>query len=455
MKKILVLDDDELFLKSFARLLSTIDTFSLESASDSTAFVKLLAFDDYDLVFIDLNMPKPNGAECLQMCQKMMPHLPVIIISGEKDADVAIDCIKSGAYDYITKPIDINRLKAALMNVFKVSSLQKEVVSITRHLLNDDESDFPDFDGIITQDHNMLKNFRYIEAISKSDNPIIICGETGTGKELVAEAVHRSSKRSGRFVAVDVSGLDDNVFSDTLFGHIRGAFTGADKTRAGLIEAASGGTLFLDEIGDLQEASQIKLLRLLQTGMYYTLGLDTPKKSNARIVAAVNKPVEELMFASFREDLYYRLSTHRIDVPPLRERKGDIRLLTEHFYKKAVEKYEVENDLTEEVIEKLTSYNFPGNVRELIAVIEDSVIQQKLGINLNDIITNKLNIQSPSNKGGALKDIFGHFPTLSEATDKLILDALEEAKGSQREAAGLLGISRQAFNRRLNIIKKS
>lgn len=453
MKKILIVDDDELFLKSFARLISTLDSYSIQTAADSTAFIKLLTLDSYDLIFIDLNMPGLAGRECLAMSKKMLPQLPVIIISGEKDADTALDCLKMGAYDYITKPIDVNRLSATVRNVFRVSSLEKEVVTITKHLLEDDVSNREDFSRILTQNRTMLMNFKYIEAISKSDNPIIICGETGTGKELFAESIHRSSGRRGEFVAVDVSGLDDNVFSDTLFGHSRGAFTGADRARSGLVEKAAGGTLFLDEIGDLQEASQIKLLRLLQTGMYYPLGTDTPKKCTARIVAAVNKPVEELMYASFREDLYYRLSTHRIDIPPLRERPEDIRLLAENFYRDAAAKYEAGHKLTNDVLDMLTAYHFPGNVRELKAIIEDAVLQQKVGRDLAEVIRQKINPHSQHRTAEGFKDMFGHIPTIDQAVERLIDEAMSESGGSQKDAAKLLGISRQALNRRINIIK--
>lgn len=452
MKRILIVDDDIYFMKALKRMLISIDQYHVSSVSDSKEFMLSISSNTYDLLFIDLNMPKPDGRECLLMSKKMLPNLPVIIISGEKDTETVIECMKLGAYDFISKPIDTNRLYSTIRNVFKMASLQQELVSITTHLLGGKVSDLESFSKIVTANNKMMMNFRYVEAISKGENPIIISGETGTGKELFAEAIHKSSKREGEFVAVDVSGLDDNVFSDSLFGHIKGAFTGADRARSGLIEKAAGGTLFLDEIGDLQEPSQIKLLRLLQTGMYYPLGSDIPKRSAARIVAAINKPVEDLLDSSFRDDLYYRLSTHKIEIPPLRERKEDIMLLAEHFYRDAYSKYETSYELDGDVIDMLIEYEFPGNVRELRAIIEDAVIQQNMGMKLYDIIKSKLRSAAKKTEV-TIKDVFGRFPTISEVTDHIILEALTEAEGSQKNAAKLLGISRQAFNRRLNQIK--
>jgi DNA-binding NtrC family response regulator len=454
MKKILIIDDDLNFIKSLKRLLLTIDNFDIHYVVDATAFISSLTSESFDLLFIDLNMPVQNGRECLTLAKKMFPKLPAIIISGEKDADTALECMRNGAQDYITKPVDPIRLNATVSNVFRVSSLERELVSITKHLMDEQISSPEDFSRIITSHPSMLMNFKYIEAISRSDNPIIICGETGTGKELFAEAIHKNSRFKGPFVAVDVSGLDDNVFSDTLFGHTKGAFTGADKPRPGLVEKAAGGTLFLDEIGDLQEASQIKLLRLLQTRMYYPLGSDTQKKSTARIVAAVNRPIEQLMSSSFREDLYYRLSTHRIDIPPLRERKKDIRLLAKHFYTSACEQYAIQGSLPEEALEMLEGYSFPGNVRELKSIIDDAVLQQKIGLGVSGVIKRKVSGSQQKAQRGSIKDVFGYFPTLTQATDQLVLEALSEAGGSQKDAARLIGISRQAFNRRLNLINK-
>lgn len=453
MQKIYILDDDKLFMKSLERVLKSIGDYDINLYTDIDAFFEDLAEYSCDLVLLDLNMPKTDGKECLIKIKEWKPDAPVIMISGEKDANTALECLRLGAFDYVTKPIDINRLEATLKNVFRLSDLEKDIFNITKHLMGSNLESNEDFNKIITCDSAMRLNFRYIEAISKSSNHILICGETGTGKELIAEAVHKSSRRRGDFIAVDVSGLDDNVFSDTLFGHVKGAFTGADKIRQGLIEKASNGTLFLDEIGDLEEASQIKLLRLLQMGTYYPLGSDEPRKSSARIVAAVNKDIEQLLRKSFREDLYYRLSMHRIDVPPLRERKGDIKLLASLFYSSAIENYNIKNELDSYAVGVLTEYTFPGNVRELKSIIEDAALQQSIGFKLIDVLKKKTGRITEHGADIKLADIFGYFPTLEQLAEYAVKCALDEAGNSQQKAAELLGISRQALNRRINILK--
>jgi len=257
-------------------------------------------------------------------------------------------------------------------------------------------------------------------------------------------------------VAVDVSGLDDTMFSDTLFGHLKGAFTGAEKNRRGLIEQAEGGTIFLDEIGDLQEQSQIKLLRLLQTSTFYPLGSDRPKECRARIIGAANRKVADLLETSFREDLYYRLSAHQISLPPLREREGDIEILVNHFYDECVSKYNLERQIIkEQTFEQIKEHKFKGNIRELKAMVEDAALRQLTGVEFGETISEKLSVYAlPDGAKDSLKSYFGHFPTIKEVNELLLKEAMKEAEGNQMEAASLVGLSRQAFNRRWNLINK-
>ncbi|NIY18432.1 MAG: AAA domain-containing protein, partial [Nitrospinaceae bacterium] len=246
---------------------------------------------------------------------------------------------------------------------------------LREHLLSSELLHPEAFADIVTADKTMHALFQYIEAVSTTPQPILITGETGAGKELIARSIHDVSKRRGKYVPVNIAGLDDNVFSDTLFGHVRGAFTGADKKRDGLIEQAAGGTLFLDEIGDLNASSQVKLLRLLQEREYFPLGSDTPRRTDARIIVATNRDLQKMQKeGEFREDLYFRLRSHLIRLPPLRERLDDLPLLVDHFLTRAAEGLgRKKPTVTAELFQLLSTYPFPGNVRELEAMIFNAV----------------------------------------------------------------------------------
>ena len=302
--------------------------------------------------------------------------------------------------------------------------------------------------------------FRYVEAVARSPQPVLITGETGTGKELLARAVHRLAAPRGDFVAVNVAGLDDQVFSDTLFGHTRGAFTGADRPREGLITRAEDGTLFLDEIGDLAAISQVKLLRLLQEGTYYPLGADRPRQSRARVVVATNRDVvQDVQAGTFRKDLYYRLRAHHIELPPLRARRDDLALLVNHCLTKAAAAlHKPVPTAPLALYQLLHTYAFPGNVRELEAMVFDAVARHQSG---------SLSLQAFKEAMGAGRTLLTGepgatpalaspstweaepLPTLKEMEEALIAAALRHAAGNQGVAAGLLGVSRQALNKRL------
>jgi transcriptional regulator with PAS, ATPase and Fis domain len=298
--------------------------------------------------------------------------------------------------------------------------------------------------------------FQYVEAVSGSGEPILITGETGTGKELLAAAAHRLSGRRGEFVPVNVAGLDDSLFSDTLFGHRKGAYSGADTSREGMVAKAAGGTLFLDEIGDLTPASQTKLLRLLQERQYFPLGSDVAKVSDARILCATHRDLSICMAEDrFRSDLFYRLSVHQVDIPPLRERREDIPVLVAFFAAEAAASLDKKPpEAPPELLNLLENYHFPGNVRELRAMVVDAVARHKsgpvLGVkSFRKTIKEQLHA-SPAAKKGAEHPTTGEkFPTLKEAERLHIEEAMRRAGGNQGTAAALLGISRPALNRRL------
>jgi len=311
------------------------------------------------------------------------------------------------------------------------------------------------FEAIVTRDKKMLNIFCYIEAIAPTSQPVLITGETGTGKELIAHALHTISRCSGDFISVNVAGLDDMMFSDTLFGHSRGAYTGADRNRKGLIETAAGGTLFLDEIGELNMISQVKLLRLLQEHEYYSLGSDKKMKSSARILVATNTRLEAMMACgTFRSDLYYRLCSHHIHLPSLNERKNDIPLLVEYFAAKAAKELGRQlPEISDDMIDLLLLRNFPGNVRELKGLVTNAVAVSNKGT-INFPRSNSPRPASiPSHQSTAEYNTLlrpaGRMPTLIEAEEYLIKNALKVSNGNQRAAALLLGISRQALNKRL------
>lgn len=454
MKKLLVIDDDAYFLKTIKRIVRTLGDYDADEIPEIKALHRAGFLSQYDAVLLDLHMPKPDGRECLNIIKSTVPSMPVIIITGENNAETAVSLIREGVYDFLTKPIDVNRLAVTLENLFRIKSLEEELDSLTRHMLKNELNEPEIFRNIITQNEALLRCFRYVEAVAKTSKPVLITGETGTGKEMFAEALHKSSMRKGEYIAIDLSGVDDNVFSDTLFGHVKGAFTGAERARQGLLETAADGTIFLDEIGDLTEASQIKLLRLLQSGVYYPIGSDTRKLSSARIIAAVNKSPDALFASGFRNDLYFRLSTHRVELPPLRERRDDIPLLAEYYFKQASSDFNLKIPLDADVVEYLKSYDFPGNIRELKSLIEEAALQASLGIPFHETVlkrTGRHHDDKPECGGLRLSSIFGRVPTLEEVTGRLIDEAMEAAHGSQKKAASLIGLSRQAFNRRLNL----
>ncbi len=301
--------------------------------------------------------------------------------------------------------------------------------------------------------------FQYLEAIAGSGEPVLISGETGSGKELLAQAVHRLSGRKGEFVTVNAAGLDDNLFSDTLFGHRKGAYSGAVSAREGMVARAGGGTLFLDEIGDLAPASQVKLLRLLQERQYYPLGSDVARMSDARILCATHHDLNARMAEnSFRSDLFFRLSVHQVEIPPLRGRREDIPALVAHFIEQAANSLGKEaTEPAGELLELLSNYHFPGNVRELRSMVFDAMARHKSGPTLSaksfrKSVKTMQNKDRPGKLGkdhsGAV-DTDGKFPTLKEAEWLHIGEALRRAGGNQGTAAALLGISRPALNRRL------
>jgi len=427
---------------------------------DSRDVIPLLTEQEVEIVLLDLRMPYIAGDELLPAIISDFPEIPVIMITGANDVETAVKCMKLGAFDYMVKPVERSRLIGGVKRALDLRELQRENRLLKAQVLSDKLEHPEVFSEIVTCSARMRSIFQYVEAIAASPRPLLITGETGVGKELVARAVHRLSRRKGAFVPVNVAGLDDNVFADTLFGHKKGAFTGAEQARGGMLEQAAGGTLFLDEIGDLSHASQVKLLRLLQDGEYFPLGSDLAKRSDARIVVATNQDLNTLQTSGrFRKDLYYRLCDHHLHIPPLRERMEDLPLLLNHFLEKASTTLGKSRPTPpEELLTLLSTYHFPGNIREMESMVFDSVSSHRSGKLSMDLFKSHIFQKPPApekdltqqvQREGVSVSFSDRLPTLKELEQNLVDEAMRRAGGNQSIAALSLGITRQALNKRL------
>lgn len=474
---VLVVDDDE-FTRVYVKRILERRGYTIETAMDGQQALDKLEDLQPDLILLDVVMPGMNGFETIAEIRRRPAgrHIPVIFVTAVEDPETIMKVFEHSETDYVGKPIRESELFVRIKFHLELRRQQmenderlQEIISLRHHLLTGKLDRPAAFSAIVTQDHVMFSLFQYIESIAVTSWPVLITGETGTGKELIARAVHDISGRPGDFIAVNVAGLDDNMFADTLFGHAKGAFTGAEAKRAGLIEQAAKGTLFLDEIGDLEQTSQVKLLRLLQEREYYPLGADVRKVTDARVVVATNRSLEELIRdEQFRQDLYYRLRTHHLHLPPLRERQDDLVLLLDSFIQEAARQLQKEPpDYPDELLELLRSYSFPGNIRELESMVYDAVSRstsESLDLDLfrqhmgATIQAAKRPPEQADDQPAADGDLLSQdlqiirdddFPTIREMNEILIEKALDRTDGNQTNAAKLLGISRQALNKRL------
>ena len=462
---VLLVDDEVDFLESCGLTLQIAGFDNIVTLQDSREVLPFLSANGVELMVLDLSMPHLSGEEILPRVVQEFPEIPVIVITGFDDVDIAVRCLKAGAVDYMVKPVEPSRFVAGVRQALEIRHLKREVDSLRDSLFSRAVRNADAFREIVTKNEGMHSIFQYVEMVAPTSRPLMITGETGVGKELIALAVHTLSKRKGEFVSVNVSGLDDTLFSDTLFGHEKGAFTGADHKRAGLIEQAAGGTLFLDEIGDMEMSTQIKMLRLLQEGEYYPLGSDIPRKTDSRVLVATHHNLHNLQHADrFRRDLYYRLSTHHVHIPPLRERKEDLPLLTDHFLTEAAASLGKKKPATPPgLVALLSNYSFPGNVRELQSMIFDAVTRHSHGP-LSTKSIRRIVLEQADQTVGAVENLFQAsegegkgldwtgmevLPTLGDAEKGLIQEAVRRAEGNQTLAAELLGISRLALHRRL------
>ncbi len=457
---VLLVDDEQAILDTFSLMLRTAGIEQVQTCQDSREVLPFLSRYGAAVIVLDVLMPHISGPELLLSIREEYPYIPVIVMTSSNDIETAISCMKNGAADYLPKPVEKNRFVAVIRRTLEMKELSRETFAL-RHSLFDGSLKCPEaFSSMVSRSSKMTAIFRYVEAIACSQQPVLISGETGVGKELMAKAVHAISGRKGNFVAVNSAGLDDAMFSDALFGHEKGAFTHAEKARGGLIQQASGGTLFLDEIGDMNEASQVKLLRLLQEKLYYPLGSDVPKKSDARVVVATNRDLHSLMHEGvFRKDLYYRLCSHQIHIPPLRDRPEDIPLLTEYFLSEAAATMNKKKPTAPpELVTLLSLYPFPGNIREMQGMLYDAVARHQSGVlslkSIKEFIRQNapaldLSVLPHPDSQSMLSCSFPCFPTMKEIDAFFVQKALELSAGNISMAASLLGITRQALHKKL------
>jgi DNA-binding NtrC family response regulator len=454
--RILVVDDEAQFLRSAQLALRMAGHTDVDTCGHGTEALEILRRGGHGIAFLDLQLPGKTGLEILETISQEHPEISVCMVTAMSDIPTAVECIRRGASDYLVKPVSDEQYLGSLRRILDARVLRRETDSLKRGLLSE-ETDLPDaFGRILTASQKMAKVFRYVEAIAPSRLPVLVTGETGTGKEAMAKAIHDLSGRDGPFVVLNAAGVDDHLFSDTLFGHARGAFTGADRERKGMVEEAAGGTLFLDEIGDLRPESQVKLLRLLQEGTFHPLGSDRAKTSDVRVVAATHRDLSEARRdGAFRADLYYRLQPHEVRLPALRERAEDLPVLARAFAAEACEQFgKPPVQLPPELWTLLSNHGWPGNVRELKGLVFDAVGQSQgpvlslvpLKERLAQGRKESQNMSDPGVLGGI---VFPEvLPSLKEMEDLLVAEALRRTKGNRSQAADLVGMARQTMARK-------
>jgi two-component system nitrogen regulation response regulator NtrX len=381
MSKILVIEDEAAIRRVLTKILSEEnETYQVEEAEDGLVGLEKIKNDDYDLVLCDIKMPKMDGVEVLEAIKKIKPEIPVVMISGHGDLDTAVNTMRLGAFDYISKPPDLNRLLNTVRN-----ALDKKELVVENKLLKKKVSKNYEMIG----ESKAISHIKdIIEKVARTDARVLITGPNGTGKELVAHWLHQKSDRAkGPLIEVNCAAIPSELIESELFGHVKGAFTSAVKDRAGKFEAANGGTIFLDEIGDMSLSAQAKVLRALQESRIQRVGSDKDIKVDVRVIAATNKKLKkEIEDGKFREDLYHRLAVILIEVPSLNDRRDDIPLLINYFSKKiANEQGTVKKSFSSNAIKLLQAYDWTGNIRELRNVVERLIILGEPEISESDV----------------------------------------------------------------------
>jgi DNA-binding NtrC family response regulator len=440
---VLVVDDDGPFRKVLATELGRID-FSVETAASGAEALARCAAHEPDVVLLDLRLPDIDGLSVLRELKQRDLGAEVILLTGHGSIDTAIAAIREGAFDYVSKPCPLDELELRIQRAMERRTLRRQARLLERGLTPADPGA-----AFLGESPAFQRVMKAIERIAPSRSTVLITGETGTGKEMVAKLLHaRSPRRDRPFVTVECAALQESLLQSELFGHERGAFTGADRAKAGLFEVAHGGTVFLDEIGEVSQATQVKLLRVLDTSTFRHVGGTKEIHVEMRVIAATNRDLPGMVKSGhFREDLYYRLSTVTIQLPPLRERPQDVRLLARHFASRLNERFGVGRRIGVAALDRLAMHNWPGNVRELMHVVEAAMLEAEGSEISADDVTTAIGgaaVQRPPVRESEA------LAPLADVERDHILRVLGETGGHRSQTARILGISERSLYRKLS-----
>ena len=442
-RSILIIDDERGTREAMGKFLRP--DYDVTLAEDGEKGINLLNRNHYDLILSDIRMePGPSGLDVLAASLKLSPPPPCILFTAYGSIETAVEAVKQGAFDFVTKPVNFDRLEIIIRRALESVSLKEENTELKRKL----GSSFG-VKGMIGNSAKMKNIIETVEQVAPTRTTVLITGESGTGKELVAQAIHQCSGRTGKFVPVHCSALPDNLIESELFGHERGAFTGAVEMRKGRFELAEGGTIFLDEIGEIPLHIQVKLLRVLESRSFERIGGSETIVTDARVVAATNRDLKKMVEeGTFREDLFYRLDVVSLEIPPLRERKEDIPLLVKHYLDVFNKENGKDIGITETAMASLCAYAWPGNIRELRNCVERMVVlcRGKM-IELENVPVDVREGVTP----GIAKTVLAQPSCDLECNEKMLIErALNECKGNRTKAAEKLGISRRTLHRKLH-----
>ncbi len=443
--KILIVDDDESHRRMLEAVL-TAEKYAVAHAEDGRQAVSAVEDRFYDLILMDVRMSRMGGIEALKQIKEISPGIPIIIMTAYASVGTAVDALKSGAYDYLTKPLDIDELKILVDKALQFRRLEQE----NRHLRERIGDQF-DFSNIIGRSAAMKKLFETVSLVAPTEATVLIVGESGTGKELIANAIHQNSPRRDKpFITVNCAALPETLLESELFGHEKGAFTGATGRKQGRFRQAHTGSIFLDEIAEMSSALQPKLLRVLQEQSFEPLGGAQTIQVDIRVIAATNRRLEtEIETGRFREDLYYRLNVVTLPIPPLRDRREDILLLVDHFLKKYAEKNRrLIKGFAPRTTDLLMRYSWPGNVRELENAVERAVILARGDMINPEDLPDAIRITDPEDESTAAPS-FRPGKSLKEMEKEMILQTLEGTEGNRTRTAEILGISRRTLQMKL------
>ena len=444
--EILIVDDDSAHRTMLRTLLSGWQYDIIEADDGSTAIEKVKE-RPFDLVLMDVRMLKVSGLEALDEIKAFNPAIPVIIMTAYSSLETAVEAIKKGAYDYLTKPLDFDKLKITIQRAMEHIRLKQE-----NRILKESLGTHFDRQNIIGQSPAMIQLLETVSQVAASEATVLINGESGTGKELIAGAIHFNSlRKDGPFVKINCAAITETLLESELFGHERGAFTGADKRKEGRFAQAHKGTLFLDEVSEMALAMQAKLLRVLQEREITRVGGDTAVKVDVRVIGATNRNLKHMIKeGSFREDLFYRLNVISLDIPPLRKRRDDIVLLTQHFIQNFAEKNRKQiKGFTPKAIDRLIRYDWPGNVRELMNAVERAVVLARTErIDDEDLAIIQTPFDQAVESTPVLEEI-NEITTLENMERTAVIKTLKATDGNKSEAARRLGITRKTLHKKL------